>query len=715
MPSRRAASGQRCRLPPIAISPEARLTDEYAIAVDIGGTFTDVTLAARRSGHIWQVKTPTTPHDPSDAFARGIRQVLEEAGVAPSQVGGVFHGTTVATNAILERKGARVGLLTTDGCRYVLHIGRHDVAKGQNSYFWLRPARLVPPRRIAELTGRMASDGSVEMALDEGHCRAALRALKAQDIDSLAVCLLHAYANPVHEIRVRELAAEEMPGVPVSLSSDVLPVFREYERTTATVLNAYVMPAVAGYHRRLGQRLQQLSLAAPLRIMKSNGGMYGAENAASEPIHTALSGPAAAAVGAILIGRATERLDVISIDVGGTSADICLSRGGEPAVTSASEIGGLPLNVPMVDVHTIGAGGGSIAFVAENGGLRVGPESAGAVPGPVCYGTGGEAPTVTDANLVLGRSPSRLGRDVVLDASLAAEAIARKVAGPLGLSVEDAADGIVELLNHNMAAAIRSVSVERGHDPRQFVLVAGGGAGALHAGRLAELLGIPQVIVPASAGLLSTLGLLATDLKSDFVQTCLQRGGHFDVEQINAVLAALDRKASDWFETEGVATGDRTTVRTAGLRYVNQAYEITVPLRQQGHGRGERLLEPDLASLRAAFHEQHERLYGWSSPNLPVELVNVGISARGRLPALTLPLHGVPPGTPAPQPVHRRVYFGRERGWRDTPVHAFAALPVGHRLTGPAIIEQDFSTVLILPGHGAEVDRYGNILIEVRT
>src|SRR5665213_334667 len=489
------------------------LNHDYAIAVDIGGTFTDVTLAERRTGRLWQIKTPTTSPDPSAAFANGIRRVLDQAGVRAEAVAGVFHGTTVATNAILERKGARVGLLTTEGCRYVLHIGRHDVAKGENSYFWVRPPRIVPPRRIHEVAARMGPDGAIECDLNEDACRASLRVLGTQKIDALAICLLHAYVNPAHELRVRELAAEELPGIPVSLSCEVLPVFREYERTMATVLNSYVMPGVAGYHRRLAQRMSELSLEVPLRIMKSNGGMYGADSAASQPIHTALSGPAAAAVGAILIGRHAQHLDVISIDVGGTSADICLSRGGQPAITSDGEIGGLPLHVPMVDVHTIGAGGGSIAFVGENGSLRVGPESAGAEPGPACYGRGGLEATVTDANLVLGRLPSSLGGEVALDRTLAESAIRERVAVPLGMSVLEAADGIVELLNHNMAAAIRTVSVERGHDPRDFVLVAGGGGGGLHAGRLAELLGIPRVFVPASAGLLSTLGLLATDLK----------------------------------------------------------------------------------------------------------------------------------------------------------------------------------------------------------
>jgi N-methylhydantoinase A len=690
------------------------LSQDYAIAVDIGGTFTDVTLAERRSGRLWQVKTPTTPADPSSAFAAGIRRVLDQAHVQAAAVTGVFHGTTVATNAILERKGACVGLLTTEGCRYVLHIGRHDVAKGENSYFWVRPPRLVPPRRVHEVLERIAPDGTIERPLDEEACRAALRALGAQRIDALAVCLLHAYVNPAHELRVRELAAKELPGIPASLSCEVLPVFREYERTTATILNAYVMPAVAGYHRRLAQRMRELALDAPLRIMKSNGGMYGAESAATQPIHTALSGPAAAAVGAILVGRDAQRLDVISIDVGGTSADICLSRGGEPAITSGSEIGGLPLHVPMVDVHTIGAGGGSIAFVGGNGGLRVGPESAGAAPGPASYGRGCHQAPLTDANVVLGRSPCSLGGEVKLDAALAEAAIREHVAVPLGMSVLEAADGMVELLNHNMAAAIRAVSVERGHDPREFVLVAGGGGGGLHAGRLAELLAIPRVIVPASAGLLSTLGLLATDLKSDFVQTTLQRGGRFDVEKIGAVLDSLERKAADWLSDEGVAPNDRALLRTAGLRYVNQAYEITVALDQPPEQRAATLDAEALARMQARFHEHHERLYGWSSPNLPVELVNLGVTAHGRLPKISLAAPALPPARGAHVAQGRReVYFGRVHGTVDTPVHPFDTLTHGILIDGPAVIEQRYSTILVLPGHRASLDARGNVSIEV--
>jgi N-methylhydantoinase A len=689
----------------------------YAIAVDIGGTFTDVTLVDRETGRVWQTKTPSTPRDPSDAFGTGIGCVLDMGEVAASSVEGVFHGTTVATNAILERKGATVGLVTSQGCRYVLHIGRHDVAKGASSYSWVKPARLVPPRHIVEVSGRVGPDGSIEAPLDEADVRASLRALRALDVDALAICLLHAYANPEQEEQVLALAREELPGVPVSLSSTVLPVFREYERTSATVVNAYVSPRVASYHRRLEARLAELGIDAPLRIMKSNGGMYGARAAAEQPIHTALSGPAAGVVGAALVAAAADFTDVISIDVGGTSADICLAAGGEPTLTTAGGIDGLPINVPMLDVHTIGAGGGSIARVGPGGGLTVGPESAGAEPGPVCYGRGGVEPTVTDANLVLGRSPALLGGELRLDVDPARHAVRSRVAEALGLSLDEAADGIVELLNNNMAAAIRAVSIERGHDPRRFALVAGGGGGGLHAARLAELLGIPTVIVPASAGLLSTLGLLATDLRNDLVRTCLQRAHDTDLARLDAAAAVLQARAKAWLSAEGVEPADATMRRTAGLRYANQAYEIAVGLPEgAGHanGRGPRFTQEDVVALRTAFHAAHEQRYGWSSPALPVEVVNLGISASGRLRKLVLAPHAAMPGADGRPASLRAVHFGRDHRRLDTPVFAFANLLPGQRIEGPAVIEQAFSTVLVLPGHGARIDRFGNIIMEVR-
>lgn len=684
---------------------------DYAIAVDIGGTFTDITLADRASGRLWQVKTPTTPADQSEAFAGGIRQVLDLAGLKPGDIESVFHGTTVATNAILERKGALVGLIVTDGCRYVLHIGRHDVAKDAFSYTWVRPPRLVPPRRIHEVMERLGPDGSVEAALDEASCRNALKLLAAQKVESLAICLLHSYANAVHEERVRAMAAEELPGVPCTISGEVLPVFREYERMTATVINAYVLPQVAGYHHRLEARLDAMKLGAPLRIMKSNGGMYSAKSAAKQPIHTALSGPAAAVVGAILVGRAADQPNIISIDVGGTSADICLSKSGEPAITTGSEIAGLPLNVPMVDVHTIGAGGGSIARVGGDGGLKVGPESAGSQPGPVCYLRGGTEPTVTDANLVLGRTPAKLSGGVMLDAKAAADAISTKVAEPLGLTLHEAADGIVELLNNNMAAAIRAVSVERGYDPREFALVAGGGGGALHAGRLAELLGIPLVLVPASAGLLSTIGLLATDLKADFVQTRIRRIDRCETSELDGMLDDLEGRARAWAKDEGVVAGDVRLARYAGLRYVHQAYEVTVPMPEDIPTAGARMTPEFLGKLVERFHAEHERLYSWSSKTLPVEFVNVGVTAYGRLNKIALAKRAAASG--APVTATREAYFGGY-GVVKTPVIDFDTLSPGWEITGPAVIEQRFSTILVMPGHVARMDDYGNILMETK-
>jgi N-methylhydantoinase A len=677
---------------------------DYAIAVDVGGTFTDVTLARHSTGQLWQLKTPTTGDDQSVAFAEGVRRVLAQAAVRPVDVGAVYHGTTVATNAVLERKGARIGLVTTRGFRYVLHIGRHDVPKHAHTYSWRKPERLVPPRRVVEVNERIQSDGMVVTPLDEDQCRSALRALAAQRIESLAISLLHSYANPAHEQRVRELALEEL-GVPCSLSSDVLPVFREYERTSAAVLNAYLMPAVARYHQRISHRLRDLGIDAPLRIMKSNGGMYGAEGAARLPIHATLSGPAAAVVGSLVVAQATGEPDIISIDVGGTSADVCLSRNGAPAISMAGEIAELPLNIPMLDVHTIGAGGGSIALVGTDGTLKVGPESAGASPGPACYGRGGTAPTVTDANLVLGRLGTTIGAGALsLEPALAEAAVQRAVATPLGLPVRDAASGIVDLINNRMVDAIRAVSVERGYDPRDFTLIAGGGAGGLHAAALAQLLGIRRVIVPASAGLLSTLGLLGTDLRNDCIRTCIRDAQRVNDAELAALFEEPERAVNTWLQDEGVRNGDARVARSAGLRYAKQAYEISVPMTQGG----------DAAALIAAFHAEHQRQYGWSSTSLPVELVNVGVTAWGLLQKVDLQKAG-PGRRNRPQPIAwRAVYFGRRIGELRTPVFDYADLSPGWQGDGPAIVEHPFTTVLVLPGCLAAVDAHGSLVMEVR-
>jgi N-methylhydantoinase A len=676
------------------------------VAVDVGGTFTDVALADLDSGRLWTAKTPTTPRDPSEGFAAGVAALLREAGVAPGEVAAILHGSTVATNMIIERKGSPVVLLTTAGCRFVLHIGRHDVPKGEHMYLWVKPPRLVTPEHIYEVAERLDRTGAVVDPLDEAGCVALLERLRAQGAEAIAICLLHAYANPAHEARLKALCLERCPGTPLSVSSEVLPQFREYERTMATVLNAYVLPRTGGYYRRLGRRAEELGVAAPVLIMKSNGGMASAAAAAERPVLTVLSGPAAAVVGAIAVARQAGYERCISIDVGGTSADVCLARGERPDLTTDGEIADLPLPFPMVDVRSIGAGGGSIARV-ENGSLEVGPDSAGADPGPVAYGLGGAEPTITDANLVLGRLDTQLlGGALRLDRDRAAAAIEARIARPLGLSVEAAAHGMLEILNNNMVGAIRAISIERGHDPRDFALVACGGAGPLHGGRLAELLGIPVVIVPRHSGVLSTLGLLGSDLKNDYVRTALQRHGAWDAAALGAALDDLEAQGRRWLEAEGVPPGARRIGRFADLRYANQGYELTVPI-PEGPVTSE-LLE----RTAAAFHAEHERAYTYATPGLPVEIVNVRVSAQGPAWAFRhAPLEG--PAAAGPPPRLRQAYFPAAGGFVDCPVHDAAALGPAAALTGPAIITQDLSTVVVEAGHRARVDGFGNVIIEL--
>src|ERR1700675_1393297 len=501
-------------------STMAGMPDTGTIAIDVGGTFTDITFADAGTGATWVAKTPSTPGDLSGGFITAIRKVLAQAGRTAPDILRVFHGTTTATNAILEGKTPPTALITTAGFKYVLEIGRHDIPRHGNLYGWSKPARPITPDRIFEVTERRDADGAVVTPLDEDEARAVARQLVQLGVPAVAVVFLHAYANPVHEQRMHAILREEYPEALVSLSSEVLPQFREFERTMATALNAAVMPPVSRYVGVLRHALDAEGVRAPLLIMKSDGGVTSAATCVRQPVQTVLSGPAAGGVGAVSVGRPAGFGDIISIDVGGTSADICLVRDGRPEITKDGMIGPFPMKLPIVDIHTIGAGGGSIAAVTGAGRLTVGPRSAGAEPGPVCYRRGGSEPTVTDAHLVLGRIPAALlGGELPLDVAVAREAIAARIGRPLGLGVEEAAAGILEIIDNAMARAIRTVSVGRGHDPRRFALIAFGGAGPLHACRLAELLGMPTLIIPPRPGVLSTWGLLDTDIRATFVRT----------------------------------------------------------------------------------------------------------------------------------------------------------------------------------------------------
>ena len=676
--------------------------DGYAVALDVGGTFTDVALVHERTGRLWVTKTPTTPDDPSQGFIAGIDKALRLAGVEAGALRHVLHGTTTATNAILERKGVATALLTTAGFRYVLEIGRHDIPRRENMFAWVKPARPVPPELIFEIGGRVAVDGEELETLDEAAVRDAARRLREAGVDSVAVCFLHSYANPAHEQRARVLLHAEHPRCAVSLSSEVLPVFREFERSMGTVLNAYVQPLVGRYVARLVEQLRPRGIAAPLSIMKSNGGVIGADVVRTQAIHTALSGPAAGVIGVRRIGGAAGFADLISVDVGGTSADVCLIRGGEAEVTHEGRVGAWPLHVPMIDIHTIGAGGGSIARVSEDGTLTVGPESAGAQPGPVCYATGGDEPTVTDAHLVLGRIPAHLlGGEMALDVERARRAIEERIARPLGLPLAAAAQGILDIVNNNMVGALRLVSVERGYDPRDFVLVPFGGAGPLHGAELAALLAMRTIVVPRHPGVLSTFGLLGTEVRNDYARTHLQKPPDYDLAAVGAVYAELEAQARAWLVAEGVAPGAQRLTRLADLRYRHQGFELTVPWP-----------EPDRSvdALIARFHARHRQLYTYALTDAPVEIVTLRVAAAGRVRRFAIPPAARRSASRA-RPTRRRVYFAGA-GWKLCPCIQREQLGAGAVVRGPAIVEQLDATTVVPPGRRATVDRVGNLVIQ---
>ena len=674
------------------------------VGIDTGGTFTDVTLLDPATGRLWTAKTPSTPDDPSRGFGNGIAEALKVSGRSGVDIARVLHGTTIATNLILEGKGARTALITTAGFKYVLEIGRQDVPRRASLFAWVKPKRPVPPEHIFEVAGRIGPDGGELQPLDEVAVRSAARAMRGQGIASIAVVLLHSYANTAHERRVAAIVTEENPGALVSLSSDVLPVFREYERSMTTILNASVMPVVAAYVERLDRRIAEEGIRAPLLLMKSSGGVTSTRSVRRAPVETALSGPAAGAVGAAYVGANCGHKNLIGIDIGGTSADISLIHGGEPGLTTNGRVGNWPVGLPIVDIATIGAGGGSIARVSDTGALSVGPESAGAVPGPVCYARGGVEPTVTDAHLVLGHLPPYLlGGRFKLDAEAARHAVRRRIAEPLGMSVEAAARGILAIVDNNMVGAIRVVSVERGHDPRDFSLLPFGGAGPLHGSALARLLGMPTIVVPPGPGVLSALGLLVSNLKAEFTRTCLQKAGAFDIATIARVFAELEREARAWLDAEAVPAETRRIAWHASLRYQHQGFELSLPWS------GREATQTSAQATVAAFHRLHERLYTFAQEDTPVEIVTLRVDAAGVFPAPAM--RELPPAGPLEAALAgtQAVFF--EGGRADAAIYARERIGAGARIVGPAILTELDATTLLLPGQVGEVDRFGNLIV----
>ena len=680
--------------------------DDYSVAVDVGGTFTDIVLCNLTTNEQMVHKTPSTPDDPSTGFLTGLREVLSANSVEASQVKHVFHGTTIATNAILENKGSPVGLIVSDGFKFVLEIGRHGTPRQVNPQSWVKPDRPVRPRDIVEVPERAGFGGEILTPLDEQAVRHAARKFRADEITSIAVSFIHSYSNSNHENRARELILEEYPSAQVSLSSEVLAVFREYERTMTTVLNAYVMPRVSSYIGNLENSLRANSVDSSFSIMKSNGGMIGAEVAMRQPVHTALSGPAAGVMATLQIAENTGVKNSISFDMGGTSTDVALLQDGNPTLNLAGRLGTWPIQLPMLDIATIGCGGGSIANVSPYGSLTVGPASAGSVPGPVCYGKGGTAPTVTDANIVLGRINTQIaGGSLPLDADAATKAVQEKIASPLNMDVHAAASGILSIANNTMVGAIRNVSVERGHDPREFALVAYGGAGPMHAIDVANLLGINQVVAPLHPGIASAYGLLVAELKNDYARTSLQTPPDYDPNGMERIYSEMESEGRAWLAEEGVPTDAHVFSRWADVRYEHQGSEVTVDFGSK------KVTKKTIDEVVEGFHALHEQLYGFSLDQ-PVEFVTLRMTASGDVGSVEMPKR--PDNLVTPEKAiasQRPVFFDEAGGFVDCNIYDRDLLAPGSSIDGPAILEGMDSTVLINPGWAGKIDEYGNCIM----
>ena len=682
----------------------------WRLAVDIGGTFTDVVALEETSGTLHLAKVRSTPDDPAQGFVNGLEHITQHGEIAAHDVNAVFHGTTVATNAILERKYSELGLIITAGYREALECARQTVpGEFGDITWWIKPPRVVPLERIREISARMDVRGTVIQELDQDEVAAVAQDFRARGIQAVAVSLLHSYRNPEHEEAVRRIIHEVYPDCFISISSDILREYREYERTNTTCLNTALMPLLSAYHTRIEQHLRERDISAPFYIMRSSGGLAQAQEVARLPIAAALSGPAAGVIAATHFGTLSGNQDIITFDMGGTSADICLVEGGQPRMLTEGKVDIYDLKTPMIELHTVGAGGGSVAWLAGGRSLKVGPDSAGANPGPACYGRGGSQPTVTDANLVLGRiTPTIAGGSVSLNLDQATQVVAELAAG-LKLDTIAAAEGILRIAIENIAAGIRTVSVKRGRDPRSYALVAFGGAGPLHACYLADWLGMQHVIIPPNPGVTSAYGLLLTDVRVDLVHTDVQREDRLDVDRIATEIQDLERRVTARLEDEGLLTQATRLNHFVDMRYAGQAYEIRVPVSIDSATSD---IQTHLQQAITKFHASHKDLYGYSYAGKElVELVNVGVTGLGLLKR---------PHVPQAQPAGRSpeqaqtgqtaVYFSKST--LDTPVYDRAALQAGNELSGPAIIQQYDSTTVVEPGWSGRVDQWGTLRLE---
>jgi N-methylhydantoinase A len=683
----------------------------YRVGIDIGGTFTDGAVVGP-DGAIGIFKDRSTPSDPSVGVFNVLRKAAASYGLPPAEFLGQIEllvlGTTVATNTMLQHNGAAVGLITTQGFRDSLEMRR-----GFKPDIWdlspQRPPMIVPRYRRLGVKQRMNYLGEVLTPLDENDARRVIRKLRATGVQSIAVCLLFSYVNDTHERRLRELIAEEFPEAFISISSDVLRQVREYERTSTTVVNSYVGPAVKRYLAHLRDGLAKEGLTNEFLVMQSNGGMMTITFASAHAVNAVLSGPSAGAIGGMFWARTLNDPNLVIVDMGGTSFDVTLIDSGRYEMTTDGDVGGYRVALPVIDIHTIGAGGGSIAHLDAGGLLKVGPRSAGAMPGPACYGQGGTEPAVTDANLVLGYLNENyfLGGEMRLDKEAALRAMKERIAGPLGLDTVTAAHGIYKLTNANMADAIRVMSIQKGHDPRSFALVAAGGAGPAHAARLAQMVGLPRVIVPKTASVFCALGMLESDLKHDYVYTFWDFMSKIDLDRLNAEFERLEADGRAALMAEGTAPENIVIERSMDMRYVGQHHEVTIPIPTQ------RLTPANVPEIARRFHETHQRLFMYHEAEADVETINIRLMAIGVVPKpeiAKLSADGTDPARASKGT--RPVFFEECGGFTTTPVFDGAKLAPGMRVPGPAIIEEVTTTTVLIPDWQATVDVFGNLILE---
>ncbi|MBM3522184.1 MAG: hydantoinase/oxoprolinase family protein [Alphaproteobacteria bacterium] len=680
----------------------------WRVGVDSGGTFTDICLVHQATGEVRVWKVSSTPDDPSRAIAGGVVEGLDKAAAAKGKDVSYFgHGTTVATNTLIQHKGVKTGLITTEGFRDLLEIGRQ---RRPHLYDLQcdKPQLLVTRDLRIEVRERLRHDGRIEKAVDEGEVRKAVRRLKEAGVRSIAVCFLYSYVDPRHEAVVRRIAAEEYPEAFITCSSEVAPEFREFERLSTTVVNAYLGPVMARYIGHLGPRLDEAGVNAPRHITASNGGVMSLDTARDQPVRTVLSGPATGVVGGLKTGVLAGFPNLITFDMGGTSTDVALIENGQAKLAGEMDVHGYPLKTPALDIHSVGAGGGSIAFIDAGGLLKVGPRSAGAHPGPVCYGLGNEEPTVTDANVTLQTlNPTHLlGGRMPIDQAKAKAAIGR-LAEKLRLDPMATAQGILSVVTANMAKAIRVISVQRGHDPREYTLVAFGGAGPLHASRLARELDIPRILVPRNPGILCALGLLLTDLQSNYSRTNIITVEAATIGRMRETFVDLEKRAAAWFDHEGIPAEGRRTTATVDMRYAGQNYELPVAFPA-----GACDVEL-LAAMRSGYERAHQQMYGYIAPEEPMQAVTFRLEAIGAVPKAEIKARPAAATKVEDAIVGKRdVWLVEVGGFVGCPIYDREKLGPGHKFAGPAIVEQMDATTVLLPGQRASVDPYLNIIVE---